>query len=320
MYRGPRRLRPSTIRPVAPGERGAETTGSSWLDGASRASVLGGLRAVRRLLGLLLLTLVSMAVQSVLLCLRGSGKVRFARLYWALFCRVLGMRVRIIGAPALSASGRQVLFVSNHSSWLDIPVLGGVLPGCFVSKGEVGQWPLIGTVARLGRTVFISRRAGPMTREIDAMRDAINRGDNLILFPEGTTSDGSRVMRFRASFFALAGGETPPLVQPVSVVYDRLAFLPANRMTRPLFAWYGDMDIASHYWRLARYRGLRATVLLHLPIDPRERPDRKALSREVWRIVAEGAATLRQNRPAVPIGTMQAHGHPAPVEQRRASI
>jgi lyso-ornithine lipid O-acyltransferase len=306
------------MRPSEFVEAGAESTGPAWLDGAGHLHVLGGLRAVRRLLGLLLLTLVSMAVQSVLLCLRGSGKVRFARLYWSLFCRTMGLQVRVIGAPALSTAARPVLFVSNHSSWLDIPALGGVLPACFVSKGEVGRWPLIGTVARLGRTVFISRRAGPMAREIEAIRGVMARGDNLILFPEGTTSDGSRVMNFRASFFALATGAEPPIVQPISIVYDRLAGLPANRMTRPLFAWYGDMDIASHYWRLARYRGLRVSILLHRPIDPREQPDRKALSRTVWRIVADGAATLRQNRPATPIGTTQTSSDPSPPEGRMA--
>jgi 1-acyl-sn-glycerol-3-phosphate acyltransferase len=95
-------------------------------------------------------------------------------------------------------------------------------------------------------------------------------------------------------------GEHPPLVQPVSVAYDRLAGLPTGRATRPLFAWYGDMDIASHFWRLGQHRGLRATVLLHAPLDPADFPDRKALSQAVWVAVAEGAATLRQNRPAQP--------------------
>ncbi len=268
---------------------------------------MGRLRAGRRLFGLVLLTLASMAVQGVLLLVPGRAKVRFARFYWASFCRVLGMRVRVIGAP-ITAPDRPVLFVSNHSSWIDIPVLGGVLPACFVAKGEVGRWPLIGTVARLGRTVFISRQRGPMAREIEAMRAVMARGDNLILFPEGTTSDGSRVMAFRASFFALAAatGGAPPIVQPVSIVYDRLAGLPAGRATRALFAWYGDMDIASHYWRLARYPGLRASVLLHRPIDPSGQPNRKALCEEVWQVVANGAAALRQNRPVEPIGARRA--------------
>jgi len=87
----------------------------------------------------------------------------------------------------------------------------------------------------------------------------------------------------------------------VSLVYDRLAGLPTGRASRPIFAWYGDMDIGSHYWRLAQHGGMRATVLLHTPLDPRDFPDRKALARAIWTASADGAATLRQNRPAQPI-------------------
>ncbi len=194
-----------------------------------------------------------------------------------------------------------MVFVSNHSSWLDVPVLGGRLDAAFVAKTEVGGWPVINLVARLGRTEFVSRQRSRLASERDAMRARVERGDNLILFPEGTTSDGSRVMPFRSTFFAIAEGANPPLIQPVSVVYDRLAGLPAGRSSRPLFAWYGDMDIASHFWRLAQNRGLRATVLLHRPIDPRDYSDRKALARAAWAIIADGAATLRQNRPARPL-------------------
>jgi 1-acyl-sn-glycerol-3-phosphate acyltransferase len=139
------------------------------------------------------------------------------------------------------------------------------------------------------------------------MRAVLGAGDNLILFPEGTSSDGSRVLPFRTSFFALAeirDGEDNsqlPIIQPVSVVYDRLGGLPAGRASRPVFAWYGDMDIASHFWRLTQHIGLRATVLLHAPLDPAHFVDRKALSQAVWQIVADGASTLRQNRPARPL-------------------
>jgi 1-acyl-sn-glycerol-3-phosphate acyltransferase len=200
-----------------------------------------------------------------------------------------------------------VVFVSNHSSWVDVPVLGGVLDGCFVAKGQVAGWPVIGTIARLGRSVFVTRQRGATARELGDMRARLRAGDNLILFPEGTSSDGSRVLPFRTSFFALAEaapGEDKselPLIQPVSVVYDRLGGLPAGRASRPVFAWYGDMDIASHFWRLTQHIGLRATVLLHTPLDPARFEDRKALSRAVWQIVADGASTLRQNRPARPL-------------------
>jgi 1-acyl-sn-glycerol-3-phosphate acyltransferase len=165
----------------------------------------------------------------------------------------------------------------------------------------VAGWPLVSTIAKFGRSVFVSRRRGSTGQERDDMRERLAAGDNLILFPEGTTSDGSRVMAFRSAFFAIAEGENPPLIQPVSVVYDRLAGLPTGRATRPLFAWYGDMDIASHFWRLAQHRGLRASVLMHAPVDPAHYPNRKALARATWIAVADGAATLRQNRPARPL-------------------
>lgn len=275
------------------------------------------LRPVRRGAAIALWTLPAAAIQAGMLVLPGRGKIVFARLYWAMLCRLLGLQVRVIGRPA-RRDGRPVVFASNHSSWLDILTLGGVLEGCFIAKEDVGRWPVIRTVARLGRTVFVSRRAANTGRERDAMRDRLDAGDNLILFPEGTSSDGSRVLPFRSVFFSVAEARTNgarpgshplaqrPLIQPVSVVYDQLGGLPMGRASRPVFAWYGDMDLASHYWRLAQHRGLRATVLLHPPVDPAAYASRKALAQAMWQTVAEGAATLRQNRPVRPAL------HPAP--------
>ena len=248
-----------------------------------------------------------MLIQAVCLVLPGQAKVAFAQIYWATFTRLIGIKVRVIGTPARREAGRPVIYVSNHSSWIDVPVVGGVLDGCFVAKGDVAKWPVVSTIARLGRTVFVTRSRASTGKERDAMRALLKAGDNLILFPEGTSSDGSRVLPFRTAFFALAetavGGErtNTPLIQPVSVVYDRLDGMPVGRANRPVFAWYGDMDIASHFGRLTQHIGLRATVLLHTPLDPTRFDDRKALSQAVWHIVADGASTLRQNRPARPL-------------------
>jgi 1-acyl-sn-glycerol-3-phosphate acyltransferase len=255
------------------------------------------MRVVRRGGGILLWTLSCMPIQAVCLAVPGRAKVVFARFYWSVVCRLLGLQVRTIGAAAGSTGGRSVVFVSNHSSWLDVPVLGGRLDACFVSKDEVGRWPFVGTIARLGRTVFVSRQRHATGRERDVLRERLAVGDNLLLFPEGTTSDGSRVLPFRSSFFAIAEGADPPLIQPVSVVYDRLGGLPTGRASRPVFAWYGDMDLASHFWRVGQRRGLRVSILLLPPLDPARFASRKALSHAVWRAVADGASTLRQNRP-----------------------
>jgi 1-acyl-sn-glycerol-3-phosphate acyltransferase len=301
----PARLKPKRFALLSQAAQSDEAfwTGIVW----SRGRVLRRLRVIRRALLAILWSLFAMTVQAVLLILPGSGKVGFARVYWAGMCRLLGVKVRIIGEPAhRTGDGRPVVFVSNHSSWLDVPVLGGEIEACFVAKEEIARWPLIGWIAGLGRTVYVRRQRTSTARERDEMRRRLAGGDSLILFPEGTTSDGSRVLPFRSAFLSVAELPTtpdgkPPIVQPVSVVYDRLAFLPAGRASRPLFAWYGDMDFGTHFWRLAQHRGLRATVLLHTPLDPAAYPSRKALAVATWTAVADGAATLRQNRPARPL-------------------
>jgi 1-acyl-sn-glycerol-3-phosphate acyltransferase len=291
-----------------PEDAGWLSVGRVWPLLPANRHIVRRMRAARRGLSILLWTMLAVLVQAPLILLPGQSKVRFARFYWMVVCRLIGLRVRVIGAAARpTADGRSVVFVSNHSSWLDVPVLGSLLPACFVSKEDVAHWPVISLVARLGRTIFVRRHRSSLAGECDAMRARLDGGDNLVLFPEGTTSDGSRVLPFRSAFLSIAERQparhrAPPVVQPVSVVYDRLSYLPAGRATRPLFAWYGDMDFGSHFWRLAQHRGLRVTVLLHVPLDPLAFPSRKALTQACWKVVADGAATLRQNRPARPIG------------------
>jgi lyso-ornithine lipid O-acyltransferase len=316
MQAAPRRLGRRVVPNARPGSAFAPagSFGTELPDaaGAGRAGLLRGARALRR--GLLIVgwTAVACVVQTVLLLLPGSAKATFARLYWSVCCRLLGLRIRMVGEMAGRRTGRPVpdrrpvVYVCNHSSWIDVPVLGGRLLGCFVAKEDVGRWPVIGSVARLGRTVFVSRQRGSTGRERDDMRRRLCEGDDLILFPEGTSSDGSRVLPFHSSFFALAkpngaadpeANTRPPLVQPVSIVYDRLNNLPLERASRTVFAWYGDMELAPHFWVLAQQRGMRASVLLHPVLDPADFPTRKALAQACWDAVAHGASLLRQNRP-----------------------
>jgi 1-acyl-sn-glycerol-3-phosphate acyltransferase len=283
-----RRRTPLRFRRAVPGGRFFDVMGDRPFGGR--------FRAVRRLVLVTVWTLLAMPVQAVLLLLPGHGKIAFARVYWRVVCFLIGMRIRVVGERRAAP---RTLYLANHSSWLDILVLGGVLEAAFVSKEEVGRWPLIGWVARLGRTVFVSRARGRTGNEAREMRERLATGDSLILFPEGTSSDGTRVLPFRSSFLSVA--DAAEVIQPVSVAYDRLGGLPACRRDRPLFSWYGDMSIGPHAWRLCRQAGMRATILLHDPLDPGAIPNRKTLSAAAEATVAQGAAVLRQNREPKPL-------------------
>ena len=117
-------------------------------------------------------------------------------------CRILGVEVQVRGTMAV---GRPVLFASNHISWLDILVLGGLIKGSFVAKKEVAGWGVFGTLARLHRTVFIDReRRSASAGQRDELRARFAGGESLILFPEGTSTDGTWVKPFKSALFSVA--------------------------------------------------------------------------------------------------------------------
>jgi len=234
-----------------------------------------------------------MPVQAVLLMLPGRGKERFACIYWRGIAWVLGLKLRVIGQPT---AARPVLFVSNHSSWADVVALGAVLPGCFIAKGDVARWPVISWVAKLGRTIFVSRSRGTVGTEQLELAKRLAAGDNIILFPEGTTSDGNSVLPFASSFLALAFGPTQPAVQPVTIVYDRLDGHPVNDEQRSSIAWYADMELAPHFLQLARRRSFRATILYGEPVPEGHYANRKTLTAALEQEISATAALLRQDR------------------------
>ena len=292
----PEALRPPRLRRRKVISFSSSDPETLWGDVLGFRPLGGRVRAMRRMATMLLWTIFAIPVQALLMVLPGRGDVRFGKFYWRTVAWLMGLKIQVVGAPA---PGPGVLFVSNHSSWLDIVVLGGTLDACFVAKREVSEWPVIRTIAWLGRTIFVSRSRTQTRGEAGAIRDRLAAGDSVILFPEGTTSDGGRVLPFRSAFLSVA--DSARVVQPVSVVFDRLGGLPACRRDRPLFAWYGDMDIGSHFWRLARRAKGRVTIVLHAPLDPKDWPDRKALTAACAEVVTESCATLRQNRPAEPL-------------------
>lgn len=257
-------------------------------------------RAAARLTAYLLFTLALMPVQAVLVAARSRFAVTLPLFYHRTCWRILGISVEVHGTMS---AARPTLFVANHSSYLDIMVLGGLVPGCFVSKAEVAAWPLFGQLAKLQRTVFIERKSRHVATHRDALQRRLDGGDNLILFPEGTSSDGNRVLPFKSALFSVAerrveGGTLA--VQPVSIAYTGIDGMPVGYVLRPMFAWYGDMDLAPHLWTMAGCGRLTVTVTFHPAVDPESRATRREMAEACGRTVAAGvSAALRGQAPSL---------------------
>ena len=210
---------------------------------------------------------------------------RFPMHYHRLVCRILGVQVTVIGqAPAKGP----VLIASNHVSWLDIIVLSAVAPISFIAKRDVNAWPFFGSLARLQRTVFVHRDKRHATGQSrDEMQHRLAQGDILVLFPEGTSSDGMRVLPFKSAFFGAAAYDGVT-VQPVSLAYGGHRNLPMPRRLRPLYAWYGGMDLAPHLWEALQAGPIEVTVVCHPTLSLNSGMNRKALANHAEHQVRRG--------------------------------
>lgn len=262
------------------------------------------LRAAAILAAFLAFTLPLMPVQHAFKRLGAARARTFPHWYHRCLCRLLGVRIHVTGALA---EDRPVLLVANHVSWLDIPVLSAVAPVSFVAKREVAGWPLAGTLARLQRTVFIDRQRRGAVRDACAeIMARLKGGDHIVLFAEGTSSDGNAVLPFRSSLFAAVkpGGEEARAlaegvsVQTLAIAYTRLHGIPLGRRGRPFVAWYGDMRMAGHAWQLLKRGPLDVELRIGPPVPLDRFADRKALTRHTERDVRAHVAALLSPRRA----------------------
>ena len=168
-------------------------------------------------------------------------------------------------------------FVSNHLSYLDIPILGSIFPLRFVAKSEVQFWPVFGFLSKLAGTIFIKRKRSDSIIQKSKIFDLLSSGDKVCIFPEGTTSDGNRVLDFKSSSFSALENQNF-LIQPVVICYSDLNGIPINRWLRPVIAWYGDMDLKPHILKLVTLRSIKIKLIFIDPVCSNHFASRKNLS------------------------------------------
>ena len=223
--------------------------------------------------------------------------------YYRVLCSLLRIRVRINGNPVRN---RAVFFVSNHVSWADILVIGSIAPVAFVAKREVRDWPLVGITAELQRTVFVDRTRRHQTAEtVGEIVKRLAGGTSVVLFAEGTSSDGNRVLPFRSALLgaveetAARGDADSILIQPMAITYTGQHGIPMGRQHRPLVAWYGDLDFLPHIKALIGQGAVDAVVSYGEPVTADSATDRKAMTKQLEGAVRGLLASVLRGRPLV---------------------
>lgn len=245
------------------------------------------LRFYSRVAVLVPVTVIGIPLQWIVVRFQWPGRRTIPMLYHRIVCATLGIRRIVHGTPP---RGKAALIVSNHVSWLDICVLSALTPLSFIAKSEVGTWPVVSLLARLQRTLFIDRtRRKDTARTNGAVAERLQAGDAIVLFAEGTTGDGTRVLPFRSALVgaareALASENSNNLdvvLQPLAITYVRRDGLPLRRGDRPDIAWHGDMDLVPHLKGIMSGGPIDVQLTWGTPIPFTAETDRKQATRKM---------------------------------------
>jgi 1-acyl-sn-glycerol-3-phosphate acyltransferase len=261
------------------------------------------IRFILILFALAVLTLVLLPFQLIGIAFGMRMQRTIPHLYHRVLCALIGVRIREVGQRSAQSP---LLILSNHVSWLDIGVITALAPVVFVAKSEVARWPVFGWLARLQRTIFINRQArhqtGAATREIAGR---LLGGDAVVLFAEGTSGDGIRVLPFRSALIGAvhqALGSTTHhseiTVQPMSLAYVGLGGIPLGRALRERVAWYGDADLIPHFFRVLACGAIDVTVSWGDAVAYDMRADRKQIARDAENAVRRMTSAALRARPA----------------------
>jgi 1-acyl-sn-glycerol-3-phosphate acyltransferase len=274
------------------------------------------IRAISIALAILALTLVLLPFQLIGIAFDLRLQRSIPHFYHRILCTLIGVRIREVGRRSTASPA---LILSNHVSWLDICVISALTPVVFVAKSEVAGWPVFGWLAKLQRTIFINRRArhqtGAATREIAGR---LLGGDAVVLFAEGTSSDGIRVLPFRSSLVGAVhhalGNSTHHghiTVQPMSLAYVRFGGVPIGRALRERVAWYGDADLIPHLFHVLSSGAVDVTVSWSEAMAYDMSAYRKAIARDAEKSVRRMTTAALRAEP-LPATSAPAREQPLP--------
>jgi lyso-ornithine lipid O-acyltransferase len=240
-------------------------------------------------------------------CLRFRGGQRLiSRTFHRIMAALLGLRISIKGTPT---STRPLIVVANHISWLDIIAISSLLPAIFVTQHGVANWPIFGRLAKLSPSIFVNRdRRLEVAETINCISDALTDGEVVVIFPEGTSSDGTNILPFRS---ALLGAVRETLrkaeylhsifIQPVSVAYVG----PKRRLAA--WAREDEIEFVPHLLQVAGLGQIDIALTWEDPISANVSSDRKALSKQLEQTVRRSVAEVQGQAGSAFSGPQDSH-------------
>ncbi|MCK5384093.1 MAG: 1-acyl-sn-glycerol-3-phosphate acyltransferase [Alphaproteobacteria bacterium] len=254
--------------------------------------------AALKIMLFILISILLIPVQLLVMAFDKGSNAYFLPQQWhKMLCAIFRIKIKCTGRPY---TDEQTIYVSNHMSYLDILVLGTALRASFVSKKDVASWPILGFLSRLQQTAFISRSHVDARKEKNALDAMLTEEKSLIIFPEGTSTDGKTVIPFKSSLFSIAfrKKENNIKIQPITLALHNVEGRDVKiQDDYDLYSWHIDMitPLGKHLWRFLYSRGAEIHIYFHTPVDANEYSDRKILAKSCYKTVSNGLTNHRMN-------------------------
>ena len=234
-----------------------------------------------RLIIFLLLTLALLPFQFIIVFFIKNYAYIIPYFYHKICLRIFGIKIKTFGKVSINFP---ILLISNHASYLDIIILGSLYKTSFIAKKEISKWPLLGILAKLQNTIFIDRRVSSLKNQENQIIKHLNEKKNLVIFPEGTSSDGNRVLPFKSSLFNIfeKNLNSKILVQTITIVYKKINGIPMNRIERKNITWHSNMDLIPNIFNVLKKLSIEVEVIFNDEFLPSKEYDRKKLALHCW--------------------------------------
>ena len=234
-----------------------------------------------RLIIFLLLTLALLPFQFIIAFFIKNYAYIIPYFYHKICLRIFGIKIKTFGKVSINSP---ILLISNHASYLDIIILGSLFKTSFIAKKEISKWPLLGILAKLQNTIFIDRRVSSLKNQENKIIKHLNEKKNLVIFPEGTSSDGNRVLPFKSSLFNIfeKNLNSKILVQTITIVYKKINGIPMNRIERKNITWHSNMDLIPNIFNVLKKLSIEVEVIFNDEFLPSKEYDRKKLALHCW--------------------------------------